>query len=164
MFAAVDVHYRQDHVVAAAVVFEAWTDELVAGEVRNFHPPDAAPYTPGAFYERELPYLVTLIGQLSSPIEVVVIDGYVWLGPDRAGLGKHLHDRIGIPIIGVAKTSFAGAVATEVLRGESAQPLYVTAIGIDEAVAAAHIREMHGPFRIPTLLKHVDSLARGNAD
>ncbi|MBL9016016.1 MAG: endonuclease V, partial [Myxococcales bacterium] len=101
--------------------------------------------------------------QLRSPIDAVVIDGYVWLGPDRAGLGKHLHDRIGLPIIGVAKTSFAGAVATEVVRGESAQPLYITAIGIDEATAAANVRDMHGPFRLPTLLKRVDSLARGHA-
>lgn len=162
MFAAVDVHYGDDRVVSAAVLFPAWTEDDVAGEAAIHHPPDAAPYTPGAFYERELPYLVALIERLVTPPEVVVIDGYVWLGPERAGLGKHLHDRIGIPIIGVAKTSFAGASATEVLRGESAQPLYVTSIGIDEATAAAHIRGMHGPYRIPTLLKRVDSLARGN--
>ena len=164
MFVAVAVHYGDAAVVAAAVVFERWTDELAVGESSVFHPPNPAPYTPGAFYERELPYLVPLIERLVSAPEVVVIDGYVWLGLDRAGLGKHLHDRIGLPVIGVAKTSFAGATATEVLRGESAQPLYVTAIGIDEAEAAAHIREMHGPYRIPTLLKRADSLARGLRD
>ncbi|MBL9017702.1 MAG: endonuclease V, partial [Myxococcales bacterium] len=64
MFAAVDVHYGDTRVVAAAVVFAGWTDELAAGEVVNHHPPDAAPYTPGAFYERELPYLLALIAQL----------------------------------------------------------------------------------------------------
>src|SRR5688572_28068264 len=123
MFAALDVHYGDAAVVATAVVFAAWTDELAAGEVTNHHPPDVAPYTPGAFYERELPFHVTLFEQLVSPIDALVIDGYVWLGPERPGLGMHLHDRIGVPIIGVAKTSFAGAIATEVLRGESAQPL-----------------------------------------
>ena len=162
MFAAVDVHYREDRVVAAAVLFRAWTDEDPGGEVMIHHPPDAAPYTPGAFYERELPYVAGLIERLGTRPELVVVDGYVWLGPERKGLGAHLHDRVGIPVIGVAKTSFAGATATEVRRGESAQPLYVTSIGIDEAIAAAHIRGMHGPFRIPTLLKRVDSLARGN--
>ena len=162
MFAAMDVDYRDDRVVAAMVMFEAWTDDSPVSESSIHHLGAAPPYTPGAFYERELPYLVPLIERLVTRPEVVVIDGYVWLGPDRPGLGKHLHDRIGVPVIGVAKTSFAGAIATEVLRGESAQPLYITSVGIDEAIAAAHIREMHGPFRIPTVLKRVDSLARGH--
>jgi hypothetical protein len=29
-----------------------------------------------------------------------------------------------------------------------------------EREAAAHVREMHGAFRIPTLLKRVDQLSR----
>lgn len=162
MFAAVDVHYGDAEVVAALVTFASFTDASTSRELVARHPPDAAPYTPGAFYERELPYVTQLIAQLASPLEAVVIDGYVWLGPGRPGLGAHLHDRIGTPIIGVAKTSFAGAAAIEVRRGASAQPLYVTAIGIDETVAAVHVRGMAGPYRIPTLLKRVDSLARGH--
>lgn len=161
MFAAADVHYGDAEVVAALVTFDAWTDATAAREIVARRPPDAAPYTPGAFYERELPYLAALVEQLAMPLDALVIDGYVWLGPERAGLGKHAHDRLGIPIIGVAKTSFAGATAIEVLRGASAQPLYVTAIGIDDALAADQIRGMHGPYRIPTLLKRADSLARG---
>jgi len=47
-----------------------------------------------------------------------------------------------------------------VLRGDSRRPLYVTAAGLDPAAAALHVRSMHGPFRIPTLLKRVDQLCR----
>ena len=73
-----------------------------------------------------------------------------------------MHERCGAPVIGVAKTSFVGATATPVIRGASATPLYVTAIGIEQAVAAAQITAMHGPFRIPTLIKRADTLARGH--
>lgn len=49
------------------------------------------------------------------------------------------------------------------MRGTSTSPLFVTAVGIDPQVAADRVRDMHGPFRIPTLVKRADSLARGAA-
>jgi deoxyribonuclease V len=63
-------------------------------------------------------------------------------------------------VVGVAKRPFRGAPALEVLRGASARPLYVTAIGIDAAHAADGVRRMHGAHRIPTLLTRVDRLCR----
>jgi deoxyribonuclease V len=65
-----------------------------------------------------------------------------------------------IPVVGVAKTKFHGAVPVEVLRG-SGSPLFVTAVGLTLPEAANCIRDMHGPYRIPTLLRRVDQLARG---
>jgi len=41
--------------------------------------------------------------------------------------------------------------------------LYVTAAGMRLQEAADRIQRMHGPHRIPTLLKRVDTLARGSA-
>ena len=96
------------------------------------------------------------------PLDIVIVDGYVWLGPDRPGLGWHLHAARGGVVVGVAKTRFDGATAREVIRGGSTRPLFVTAIGIDPALAAEHVRQMHGDHRIPTLLGLADSLARGH--
>jgi deoxyribonuclease V len=63
--------------------------------------------------------------------------------------------------VGVAKRPFHAATrAIDVLRGESAQALSVTAIGMDVAAAAEHVRSMHGAHRIPTLLKRTDRLCR----
>jgi deoxyribonuclease V len=94
----------------------------------------------------------------------VIIDGYVWLDAEsRCGLGGHLYEALQqrIPIIGVAKTAYRGAAfAISVLRGESHSPLYVTAAGLSADLAAAGVRNMHGPYRLPTLLKRVDQLAR----
>ena len=64
-------------------------------------------------------------------------------------------------MIGVAKTHFHGATAARpVLRGGSVGHLYVTAAGMDLATACGHIQNMHGNFRMPTLLKEVDRLCR----
>ena len=40
------------------------------------------------------------------------------------------------------------------------RPLYVSAVGVDLVNAADNIRRMHGPHRLPTLLKQVDGLCR----
>lgn len=165
MIVAVDVDYGANEVVAAGVGFAAWTDEHAAIEIVVTSDASPAPYEPGRFYLRELPHVRSVLGLVGTPIDAIVVDGYVWLAPDKGGLGAHLYAALGqaTPVIGVAKTQFAGATAVEVLRGASARPLYVTAAGIDPAVAAQHVLAMHGEHRIPTLLKRADQLARGTA-
>lgn len=93
----------------------------------------------------------------------MVIDAYVWLDSNsRPGLGAYLYSALEsrTPVVGVAKTLFPGAPAIPVFRGRSRSALFVTAQGMPPEEAAAHIREMHGAFRIPTLLKRVDRLSR----
>jgi deoxyribonuclease V len=155
----VDVHYEPDRVTAAAVGAE-WGDEVPTLEVVLRSKGPAADYNPGAFYERELPYLLAILERM-PPVEVVVVDGYVWLGPDHPGLGWHLHRVRGGPVIGVAKTAFAGAVSNDIIRGDSTKPLHITAIDFDATVAAERVRAMHGEHRIPTLVRRADALARG---
>jgi hypothetical protein len=99
------------------------------------------------------------------PVEAVVIDGHVWLRDGQPGLGARLHEALGarIAVIGVAKAAFAGGSAVPVLRGGSSRPLFVTATGMNAHGAAELVRGMHGPHRLPTLLKRADRLARGHA-
>ena len=93
---------------------------------------------------------------------MLVIDGYVDLDPaGRPGLGAHVHEEFGIPVIGVAKTRFASAThAALVLRGDAVRPLYVTAAGLPAADAADLVRAMAGKFRLPDALRRADALAR----
>jgi deoxyribonuclease V len=157
---SLDVDYRPASVVTACVGFVEWTDAIAAREhvVRSEGP--AAPYEPGRFFERELPYLRAALASFGESIELAIVDGYVWLADGVPGLGAHLHAVIGVPVVGVAKTAYAGSNALAITRGESTSPLFVTAVGLDAQLAADHVVEMHGPFRIPTLLKRADSLAR----
>jgi deoxyribonuclease V len=166
MIACVDVDYRDDGAVAGCVTFHAWSDAQPAGKavVRMDR---VEPYEPGQFFRRELPCLLAVLEAIGTKPDVVLIDGYVWLGDEQhPGLGAHLHRALGgtIAVVGVAKTQFVGVrTVAEIFRGGSRSPLYVTAVGIDLSQAADHIRSMHGLYRIPTLLKCVDQLCRGRA-
>ena len=161
MIACVDVDYRDDAAVAAGLWFADWTASAASFRAAAAFPP-AAEYEPGAFYRRELPCLLGVLA-LGPRVDVVVVDGYVWLGGGVAGLGAHLHAALGVTVIGVAKTRYASATdALAVCRGGSRSPLYVSAAGVAVEEAAALVAAMHGPYRVPTLLKAVDALARSS--
>lgn len=161
---AVDVGYGESEARAACVVFRHWEDESPAEE-RVVTIASPAEYVPGAFYKRELPCIERVLAEVRAPIDVVIIDGYVFLDEQgRPGLGARLHEALGgsVVVVGVAKTSFAGSShAIAVKRGKSEKPLFVTAIGIPPDVAARHVASMHGESRIPTLLRRVDRSSRG---
>jgi len=162
MLACVDVDYRDTGAVAACVLFQAWGDSESAAECIE-QVAQVETYQPGQFYRRELPCLLSLLARIKEPLETIVIDGYVWLGDEtKPGLGAHLFEALGrnVPVVGVAKSRFAGAEAETVCRGSSRRPLYVSAAGMDRQTAARHIQSMHGPYRIPTLLRKVDQLCR----
>ncbi len=158
-----DVQYAAPAVVTAAVGFADWSDLSSTLECVRRAAVTPAPYESGAFYKRELPFLleaVTVV-QRHQPVEVVVIDGHVWLREGQPGLGARLHEALGrTAVIGVAKAAFAEGSAVSVLRGSSNRPLFVSAAGINTHEAAELIRRMHGPHRLPTLLKRADRLAR----
>lgn len=158
----VDVQYEEKVAHPAALAFTAWDSPTPAASFTTSLPIPHS-YTPGRFFERELPCLWAVLELIPYIPQTIVIDGYVWLDHDRPGLGWYLYQALhqAIPIIGVAKTAFRGnGAAVPVLRGQSQQPLWVTAVGLPAGAAADHIRSMHGPYRLPTLLKQVDQLAR----
>lgn len=163
MFAALDVDYKNNQAQAACVLFQQWTDDASAAEWTESHAP-IEEYRPGLFYQRELPCLLAVLKKVPATLEGIVVDGYVWLNDEtRPGLGAHLYQALDqtVPVIGVAKTHFLGSQATRpLLRGASRRPLFISAAGIDLDTACRHIASMHGPYRIPTLLKRVDQLAR----
>jgi deoxyribonuclease V len=155
------VYYPEAGGATAALVVAADPGFTTALSEHVVRVDEVAPYRPGAFFERELPAVAAVL-EVADPVELLVIDGYVTLDPQgRPGLGAHAHERFGVPIIGVAKTAFRGAThAVEVLRGDSARALYVTAAGMNAQVAADLVRNMAGPHRMPDALKRVDQLSR----
>lgn len=162
MIAALDVQYDEptSSALAAAVVFENWEDEQPLREY-SVQCSGIAPYVPGQFFQRELPCLLAVLEEIQESINIVVIDGYVSLG-EKPGLGMCLWEALQRQktVVGVAKTRFHSAPAFEVCRGQSHTPLFVTAVGMEVAGAAAAVQRMAGRNRIPTLLKRVDGLAR----
>jgi len=162
MIAAFDVHYEaHERACAAVLLFVNYSDAEPAAE-RVLPMEGILPYISGRFYQRELPCILALIEQIDDTPGEIIVDGYVSLG-DTPGLGRYVFESLSgkVPVIGVAKSPHRDAPAREVFRGMSRRPLYVTAAGIDVREAAERIRQMHGPHRLPTLLKRVDMLARG---
>jgi deoxyribonuclease V len=164
MKAAMDVSYQGEATAhAACVVFEDWADSVPA---TFFRAPLTLPkpYRPGRFFERELPCLLALLQRIDRRFEAIVIDGYVHLRQDVGkGLGVHLYESLNCStlIVGVAKNPLAMADQfIPVYRGRSGKPLFVSAIGCSAEQAALYIASMHGPYRIPTLLKLADRCAR----
>lgn len=162
--AVLDVAYAADAAGVGCVLADGWAAASARAEIRRCFTGVPAAYMPGEFYKRELPLLRAVIAELVPQPAVVVIDGYVWLGHDRApGLGARLFEmlRSAIPVIGVAKTRYRDDTwSAQVRRGKSLRPLYVTAAGLDDPDAAALISAMHGAHRIPTLLRQADRAAR----
>ena len=163
MILVMDVDYRHDKAVAAGVVLRAWQDAVpfleIVTDCELLHD-----YVPGEFYRRELPCLLKLLEKVNVKLNAIVIDGYVDLGEEGTpGLGRFLYEALDkqIVVIGVAKTAFKQTPSsTEIIRGTSQRPLYVTAAGMEEATAKQYIQAMHGQDRIPTILKKVDRLCR----
>ena len=136
---AIDVDYRPDGgAVAAGVLFADWTSVGVERTVTKAIEA-VLPYQSGQFFQRELPCILELLSEAAIEPDIIVVDGYVWLGPDRRpGLGAHLFRALNgeVPIVGVAKTRFADTPAeTEVFRGTSRRPVYVTSAGIEDVTA-----------------------------
>ena len=81
MIACVDVDYRPDGVLAALVGCRAWTDATPCVELTETIT-RVEPYEPGQFYKRELPCLLAVLRRVREPVDLVVVDGFVWLGDE----------------------------------------------------------------------------------
>jgi deoxyribonuclease V len=161
------VHYPTSGGARAALVVTADSAYAEIVDERVARLAAVAPYEPGGFFRRELPAMLAVLAG-AGDLDLVIIDGYVDLDPvGRAGLGARLHDQIGVPVIGVAKTAFRSAThAAAVRRGAASRPLYVTAVGVAVDWAATLVADMAGPYRLPDALRRVDRLSRapGQAD
>ncbi len=161
-----DTFYGQGYAKTAVVGIENWDASKPDFELSDIIY-EVNEYESGAFYKRELPCLLSIIDKLpiNPDKDILVIDGYVVLSDDqKLGLGGYLFNELRgkIPVIGVAKNNFftLNTLKKEVFRGESKKPLYVTAMGIDLQEVSSHISNMHGEFRMPTILKLADQRCR----
>ncbi|OOQ59312.1 endonuclease V [Mucilaginibacter pedocola] len=165
MILATDVYYLEDNTAKAVGALFHWQDNA-ASEIISIQVDNIAPYIPGEFYKRELPCILKVIEKAGlHRISTIIVDGNVYI--DNAGsygLGGKLWEALDgtIPVIGVAKTSFKNTEekVIPVLRGQSQNPLYVSAIGMDVTEAAALIKGMQGEYRMPDILKQVDTATK----
>lgn len=164
MVLATDVYYKDNYAKTVGVLFD-WDDTVsnqAIVEVLN----DVEEYVPGEFYRRELPCILKLLEKTDlTLIDVIVVDGHVYTDNNgQFGLGGKLWEALQgrLPVIGVAKTSFLKNKETvmELRRGKSGKPLYISAIGIELDRAVMFVKQMHGNYRMPDILKKLDGLTK----
>ncbi|SNS00292.1 endonuclease V [Flavobacterium sp. ov086] len=165
MILAFDTYYFDGKAKTVCLEFTEWNQSenfKVHTEIID----NVEEYIPGEFYKRELPCILSLLNKIDlTNLEVIIVDGFVYLDDEKKyGLGGHLYEKLNkkTPIIGVAKTNFASIKKDKksLIRGESAKPLYVTAIGIELEDAFKKVESMAGEFRMPTLLREMDRLTK----
>lgn len=162
MLVAVDVHYKESYAKTVLLLFENWQSEIPI-EVIEVNIDHVEEYIPGAFYKRELPCITEALKKIDlEQVTLFIVDGNIYVDNEGGyGLGGHLYAALGgkIPVAGVAKTKFQAnqETVTEVFRGESKNPLYVSAIGMDKEWVAEKVQGMYGEFRLPYLLKLMDT-------
>jgi len=162
---AIDIYYHDKGATCVGVLFQS--EDAEPRKVITAYIEEVEEYVPGEFYKRELPCVMAVIYQVKQyKIDCIILDSHVQLGEGQKGLGEYVYEAVdeAYPVIGVAKRSFHSNAeyVREVRRGESENPLYVSAIGCDLDEAAAYIQHMHGEYRIPTMLKEVDRLGRAS--
>jgi deoxyribonuclease V len=165
MILAIDVHYKETTAKAVGALIAHWHDASALRHIIKYIN-EVEEYEPGAFYKRELPCILEIIKEVDlSGLTYIIVDGFVVLDDSgKPGLGAYVYESIQsqVPVIGVAKTNFHQNQqhVIPVLRGASANPLYVTAVGTNLQEAADHIKNMHGEFRLPTVLKELDRITK----
>ena len=160
---AIDTFYYSDKdAYSVGVLFNNWQDSKPQSIV-SCHTTDFAPYIPGEFYKRELPCILDLLSIVNlNEINTILLDGFVKLPDNKDGLGMHLWKKLGnikISIVGLAKSKFKDCekIALPVFRGNCISPMWVNTnqiISNEEAVS--RIKQMHGNYRMPDLLKVLD--------
>ncbi|MBB2148203.1 endonuclease V [Pedobacter gandavensis] len=158
----IDVAYEGNQAKVVGGFFENWFDDsLVKQSIKIVD--NVQDYVSGEFYKRELPCILEFLDEVNlKEIELLIIDGFIYLDDERKkGLGAYLYDSLAekIPIIGAAKSRFYNNTkyVQEIFRGESKKPLYISAIGIELPEASLLIDKMFGKFRLPSLIKQVDT-------
>ena len=179
MIVAFDTYYYNGFSYTVGGVFKTWGAKEVSYYVTSKRNCIDAEYKPGELYKRELPCIMQCLDMMNiDEIECIIIDGFVWLSEDgkecTKGLGARLYDAIynkygaHITIVGVAKNRYHVDIpnCVKIERGlESKKPLFITcSLEFMTDMWASLIKGMHGDYRIPTILKAVDSKTRDFCD
>ncbi|MCW3162249.1 endonuclease V [Chryseobacterium oryctis] len=163
MIYAFDTYYYDNYAQTICIAFEDWSSEK---EIKIFSEktPVLSDYESGSFYKRELPCILSLLKKIDlKEGDIIIVDGYVTLDDTgKKGLGGYLFEALNkqYPIIGIAKNEFKSkdSQRRNIYRGKSKSPLFLTARGINVDEIKTRVEQMHGSFRIPTLLKKARSV------
>ena len=122
MVGGVDCAYTSDHTVAACVVLDADTHEVVERSCAAL--PTEYPYVPTFLSFREGRACARAVRSLKVRADVLFVDGAGINHPRRAGLASHLGVLLDMPTIGITKKILCGRAEMPTTVGESTPLVY----------------------------------------
>jgi deoxyribonuclease V len=159
LIAGLDVAYDLSRglAFAAAVLFSFPALELLG--TATIAEKIAFPYITGLLSFRELPPLLSVLGELSRTPELLLVDGQGICHPRRLGLASHLGVASGIASIGAAKSHLCGDYAipelvrgnhsTILLAGDEVGTVLCTRTGVKPLfISPGHLCDVESAIRI----------------
>lgn len=179
--AGADASYSPDGTMVHAAVAVLGLPDLELRERSHVTREVPFPYLRGYFAFREGPALLAAVEGLTTPPDILLVDGHGRAHPRRAGIATHVGLLLGIPTVGVAKRILAGDTAEigpargaarpiwdrgEIIgmavrtRGGS-RPVYVSpGYSTDLETALAAVLSTTAGSRIPAPLREAHRLSR----
>ena len=178
--AGVDVGFPRGKEIARAAIAVMSYPELHLVDQGQAEAPVSFPYIPGLLSFREIPVILTALGQLTIVPDLLVIDGHGLAHPRRFGLACHIGVLLDIPSMGCGKSilvgehgilsemrgrftelSVSGEIIGSVVRTrDSVKPVYIS-IGhrVDLPSAVRIALNCGGGYRLPEPIRWAHRLA-----
>ncbi len=180
--AAADVGFPDKRTVLAAVVVLTWPDlEVIETKVKT--QPCTFPYVPGLLAFREVPGLLSVLGDLETEPDVLLCDAQGTAHQRRMGLATHVGILLERPVIGCAKSVLYGTfevpaedkgsisymfdktgeiIGAAIRTRKAVTPVYVSVGNMIDLDAAVDIVLKSSPkYRIPEPLRLAHKLSVG---
>lgn len=178
--AGADIAYSKATGRSYAAVSVFSYPDLEVEETAIFSGVTPFPYVPGLLSFREVPILLETFERLTSPPDLILVDGHGLAHPRRFGIACHLGLWLGLPTVGVAKSRLCGTceepgpergerrplldqdqVIGVVLRTRRAvRPVFVSVgYGLPLEVCVDWVLRLSRRYRLPEPVRHADMLA-----
>ena len=155
----VDVSYRKKTAYCSAVIISKEKFEIIEtvsskSEIKN-------PYIPGLFILRESTPILQTLKLITSPFQLLLVDGHGILHPRRCGLACHIGISTNLPTIGVAKSLLCGNVQSDNFVSHKGEILGYALKSKNNSKKVAYVSVGH-KITLPTSIEVVKSIIKIN--
>ena len=117
------------------------------------------PYIPGLFILRESAPILQTLKLITSPFQLLLVDGHGVLHPRRCGLACHIGISTNLPTIGVAKSLLCGNVQSDNFVSHEGEILGYALKSKNNSKKVAYVSVGH-KITLPTSIKVVKSVTK----
>lgn len=153
----VDVSYRNKTAYCSAVIINKEKFKIIEtasskSEIKN-------PYIPGLFILRESTPILQTLKLITSPFQLLLVDGHGILHPRKCGLACHIGISTNLPTIGVAKSLLCGNVQSGNFVSHKGEILGYALKSNKNSKKVAYVSVGH-KITLPTSIKVVKSITK----